>query len=107
VRFLYLAVMAGCVVATLPLELLLHTRVYARWSRLLLTLLPVAVVFIGWDVAAIHAGQWHYRHLLGLRLGNLPVEELVFFAVIPTCAVLTWEAVRRRRPCWPGGDETS
>lgn len=106
-RFLYLAVMAGCVLATLPLELVLHTRVYARWRRLLLTLVPVAVVFVGWDVLAIHAGQWHYRHLVGLWLGNLPVEELVFFAVVPTCAVLTLEAVRRRRPGWPVGDETS
>lgn len=102
---LYLAVMAACVVATLPLELVLRTRVYARWPRLALTLLPVLAVFIAWDCASIAAGMWSYRHLVGLRLGNLPVEEIVFFVVIPTCAVLTLEAVRRRRPHWVVGDE--
>jgi hypothetical protein len=54
---------------------------------------------------AIHAGQWTYHHLVGLHVGNLPVEELAFFLVVPTCAVLTLEAVRRRRPAWRIGDE--
>jgi lycopene cyclase domain-containing protein len=97
---LYLAVMAGCVVVTLPLEFVLRARVYARWRRLALTLLPVLAVFITWDVLAIHAHDWSYRRLTGLRLGNLPIEELVFFLVIPTCSILTLEAVRRLRPTW-------
>jgi hypothetical protein len=28
-------------------------------------------------------------------LGVLPVEELVFFVVVPTCALLTYQAVGR------------
>jgi hypothetical protein len=27
--------------------------------------------------------------------GGVPVEELLFFVVVPTCAVLAFEAVRR------------
>ena len=102
---LYLAVMAGCVVGTLPLELVLRARVYARWRRLLLALLPVLAVFMTWDVLSIRAGYWSYRHLTGLRIGNLPIEEIVFFVVIPTCSMLTFEAVRRLRPSWRVGDE--
>jgi lycopene cyclase domain-containing protein len=101
----YLAVMAGCVVVTLPLELVLRARVYARWRRLLITLVPVLVVFVTWDALAIHAHDWSYRHLTGVRIGNLPIEELVFFVVIPICSVLTFEAVRRLRPSWRAGDE--
>ncbi len=66
------------------------------------------VVFGAWDVAAIHARWWHYdpRYLVGVTLpGRLPLEELLFFLVIPTCAVLTLEAVRARRPDWLIGDE--
>jgi lycopene cyclase domain-containing protein len=101
----YLAVLAGCVVVTLPLEVILRARVYARWRRLLLTLLPVLVVFVTWDVLAIHAHEWSYRHLTGFRIGNLPIEELLFFVVIPICSLLTFEAVRRLRPSWRAGDE--
>ena len=96
----YLLLLVGCVVLTLPLELLLHTRVYARPLRLLLTLLPVFAVFVTWDAFAVHAHQWHYRHVLEVRVLGLPVEELLFFLVIPTCSVLTLQAVRRRRPHW-------
>ncbi len=105
-RLIYLMVLAGCLVGTAPLEVLLHTRVYARWRRLLLTLLPVFVVFTIWDVLAIRAGHWAYdpRQTTGLHVGNVPVEELLFFLVIPTCSVLALEAVRIVRG-WPVGDE--
>jgi lycopene cyclase domain-containing protein len=101
VKAAYLLVLAGCLIGTAPLEVLLHTRVYAQWRRLLLTLLPVLVVFTAWDVLAIRAGHWSYdpRQTTGLHVGNVPVEELLFFLVIPTCAILSLEAVRsvRRR----------
>jgi lycopene cyclase domain-containing protein len=95
-------------VGTLPLEFVLHTRVYARPRRLAVAVLPVAVVFGVWDVLAIRARWWHYdpAQIVGLTLpGRLPVEELLFFLVVPTCAVLTLEAVRSRRPHWIIGDE--
>lgn len=105
--WIYPTVLAGCLLATLPLEVVLRTRVYARPVRLLASLAPVLAVFLTWDALAVHAGHWHYRHLLGLRLGDLPIEEVAFFVVVPTCAVLTLEAVRRRRPAWTIGDEDS
>lgn len=107
-HWVYLAILAACLLGTLPLEFVLHTNVYARWRRLALTLLPVVLVFGGWDVLAIHQGTWYYDdgYLVGTRLpGRLPLEELLFFLVIPTCAVLTLEAVRARRPSWLIGDE--
>lgn len=102
---LYLGVMAACLVVTLPLELVLRARVYRRWRRLLLTLVPVLAVFITWDVLAIRGHDWSYRRLTGAKVGNLPIEELVFFVVIPICSILTFEAVRRLRPKWRAGDE--
>ena len=99
----YLVILAACLLGTLPLELVLHVRVYARWPRLVATLVPVAFVFSLWDVLEIRAGAWHYdpAYLVGITLpGRLPIEELLFFLVIPTCAILTLEAVRVRRPDW-------
>ncbi|MDQ1733451.1 MAG: hypothetical protein QOK10_3610 [Pseudonocardiales bacterium] len=103
----YLALLAACLLGTAPLELWLGVRVYRRWRLLLLSLLPGGLVGIGWDSYAVYAGQWHfdYRYLLGIRLARLPLEEWLFFLVIPTCAVLTLEAVRRCRPDWMIGDE--
>ena len=94
----YLAVLALCLLGTLPLEVRLGVRVYRQPRRLLLTLLPVVAVFYLWDVYAIAADHWSFdpAQTVGLVLpGGVPVEELLFFVVVPTCAVLAFEAVRR------------
>lgn len=95
-HLVYAAVLLACLAGTAPLELFLRARVYARWRRFLLGLAPVLAVFLTWDVLAVRAGQWSFdrRQILGWRAGNLPVEEVAFFVVIPLCAVLTFEAVR-------------
>lgn len=105
-RLVYLAVLAGCLLGTLPLEFVFHTRVYGRPLRLLLSLLPVVPVFVLWDVLAIRAGHWAYdpEQVTGIALGVLPLEELLFFLVIPVCAVLSFEAVRAVTG-WAVGDE--
>lgn len=105
-RWSYLGVLAFCAVGSGWLELALPVRVLRRWRRLLLTLAPTAAVFVAWDVAAIRAGHWSYdgRQTTGVALGPLPLEELLFFLVVPTAAVLTFEAVRVVGG-WPVGDE--
>jgi lycopene cyclase domain-containing protein len=105
----YVGILVACLLGTAPLEVVLRTGVYARWRRLLATLVPVIVVFVAWDLVAVAQSWWHYdrAYLVGITLpGRLPLEELLFFAVIPTCAVLTFEAVRARRPDWLVADES-
>ena len=91
----YLGLMAACLLITLPLELVLAARVYRRWQVLLKSLVPVVVVFAVWDIIAIARNHWTYdsRFVTGIDLGVLPLEELVFFLVIPVCALLSYEAV--------------
>ncbi len=101
----YALVLAACVLGTLPLEFALSARVYRRWQRALLAVVPVALLFVIWDYLAVGAGWWFFdsRYLIGLFVGKLPIEELLFFLVIPVCGILTFEAVRRLRPDWAKG----
>lgn len=98
-RASYLLLLAACFLGTLPLEFLWRARVYRRTRRWLLALLPVVAVFGAWDVWAIAHDHWTYdpAKTSGVVLGNLPLEELLFFVVIPTCALLTYEAVKNVR----------
>ena len=95
-RYQYLVLMAACVLITLPLEIVLRARIYRRPRRYLAALLPVVVIFSIWDVVAIAREHWWYSsaYTTGVILpAGLPLEELVFFVVIPTCGLLTYEAV--------------
>lgn len=90
--------MAGCLLITLPLEFILGARVYRRPLRLLQVILVIVLVFSVWDIIAIENGLWWYseRFTSGIILPfGLPLEELVFFIVIPICGLLTYEAVGR------------
>lgn len=102
----YLAVL-GCVVAASAwLEVALRTRVFVRGLRLALTVLPVLVAFFCWDAYAVAAGHWHFDagRIVGLHVAGVPVEEVLFFLVVPVAAVLTLEAVRSATG-WEVGDE--
>jgi lycopene cyclase domain-containing protein len=109
-HFAYLLVLAGCLVAAVWLEPVLKVNVFRRWRRLLLTLVPVVVVFVLWDLAAIAAGHWTFDpgQTTGVvLLGGLPLDEVLFFLVVPVCAILGFEAVRAVRAARgkPAGDE--
>ena len=101
-RWQYLGLMAGCLLVTLPLELVLKARVYRRWRRAVRAIAPVVVVFVVWDILGIAREHWWYspQYTTGVLLpARVPIEELVFFVVVPLCALLTYEAVgtvRRR-----------
>ncbi len=96
----YLLVLGACVAVTLPLEFVGGARVYRRPKALLATLVPVLAVFGGWDLIAVHRGEWWFsaHYTLGLRPAGLPIEEWLFFLVVPVCALLTYEVLGRSPP---------
>ena len=101
-KWQYLGLLGLCVTVTLPLEIIGGGRVYRRPKALLTTLAPVVVLFGGWDLLAVRHGEWQYsrRYTLGWWPLGLPVEEWLFFLVVPICAMLTYEVLARgrRRP---------
>lgn len=66
----------------------------ARFAR---AVLPVAALFMLWDVAAVSLGHWQFglQHMIGIVIYNQPVEELAFFLVIPFIYVVIWEACKK------------
>jgi lycopene cyclase domain-containing protein len=91
-------VLGLCLAAVLPLEFVLGARVLRDPRRLLRAVVLPLAVFVVWDVVAIERETWLYnpRYVTGWELPfGLPIEELLFFVVIPLCALLSYEAVRR------------
>ncbi|MCV7218407.1 lycopene cyclase domain-containing protein [Mycobacterium crocinum] len=94
-RWQYLIVLGACLLITAPLEIL-GSGVYRQPMRLLRSVGPVALVFVIWDAIAIAGHVWTYnpRYISGVHVGfEIPLEELLFFVVIPICGLLTYSAV--------------
>ena len=106
-RYSYLATLVGVLLASTWLEVVVRTHVLQRTRRLVLSILPVLLVFLIWDAYAIGAGHWTFdpERLLGLEpIAGIPIEEMLFFIVVPLASILTLEAVRSVQG-WSVGDE--
>ena len=94
----YVAVLAFCVLGTVWLEVVWPgVRVYRRPRRLLKTLACVVPLFVAWDLYALSRHQWRIDPEQSLDVilpGGLPLEELLFFVVVPIAGILALEAVR-------------
>ena len=107
-NYSYIAVLIGCLLGSGWLEIVLRTRVYRRWMRLGLSILPVLIIFTIWDIYAISQGHWTFdeRYVTGIiAVANVPLEEILFFISIAICGVLTSAGVRSTKSHWKVGDE--
>ena len=94
-RWQYLIVLGACLLITAPLEIF-GKGVYRQARRAAFAVLPVAAVFVVWDAVAIAAHIWTYnpKYVTGIELpAAIPLEELLFFIVIPLCGLFTYNAV--------------
>lgn len=97
----YLAVLGFVLVASWWLEFVFQLRVLRRPKKLLLTLSLVSPWFVLWDAYAISLGHWFFdrSQMIGI-IGPLgiPLEEYLFFILVPIAGVLALEGVNNLLP---------
>lgn len=85
------------------LDFVFKMGVLRRIKRVILSVLPISTLFLIWDAYAISKGHWFFDRdqMLGI-VGpfNIPLEEYLFFIVIPMAAIMTIEGVTTVKPHW-------
>ena len=93
----YFAMLLFTMMGSWWLEFAFKIKVLRRPRKLFSAVLPVALFFLIWDSFAINQNHWDFdpNQTLGI-IGpfNIPLEEYLFFIVIPIAAVLTLEGVK-------------
>jgi len=100
-NFGYMAMLAFTVFGSIWLEIFLKTGVLRRWKRALISILPISSLFLIWDAYAIAQGHWFFNRerMLGIYGPfDIPLEEFLFFIVVPLAAILTIEGVTTVKP---------
>lgn len=73
-----------------------HRIKYAtKWYALFPAILITALVFLVWDYWFTQIGVWEFNHryVLGLFYFDLPLEEWLFFIVVPFASVFIYEVL--------------
>jgi len=69
---------------------------YKKWKYLFPAMLLPALFYIAWDICFTKNGVWSFndKYITGIKLYNLPIEEVLFFFVVPYCCVFIYECVK-------------
>lgn len=86
-------------ILSLSLPLLLSfwppLKLYHHFRALFYSIILIILIFGSWDIFATYRGHWYFnpQGVWRIRIINLPLEEVLFFVVIPFCCIFTWEAI--------------
>lgn len=96
----YFTVLAGAIILPFLLSFDKKVAFYKRWKYIFPAMILTGILFIVWDVYFTRHGIWGFspEHLAGLHVLSLPVEEWLFFLVIPYASVFTFDVIKAYFP---------
>lgn len=76
-------------------------KFYNEWKYLFPSLALTMLIFIPWDMLKTSLGVWGFnpKYTLGINIGNLPLEEWLFFITIPYACVFTYHSLNYLFKC--------
>lgn len=95
-KFLYLLVDLFTVI--IPFLFSFHPKLqfYKTWKAFFPAVVITGFCFLAWDSWFTSLGVWGFnqQYITGIELGNIPVEEILFFLCIPYACVFTFHCLR-------------
>ena len=97
-RFNYLQVLIFIWACAIFIAAVFRVRVQRFWRNFLITDLCILVIYLIWDYWAISRKNWYFdeAQILGVKiLGKIPIEEILFFVIVPFTSLLTYLALKK------------
>ncbi|HZL09797.1 MAG TPA: lycopene cyclase domain-containing protein [Prolixibacteraceae bacterium] len=95
-NFTYLIILAASVTVPLILSFDKKVQYYKNLKYILPAILVTAAVFLAWDINFTEALVWSFNseYTIGIAFKGLPIEEWLFFFVIPYACVFNYEVLK-------------
>ena len=95
-KLLYLLILACSLLFPFLLSFVKGVSYYKNWKYLLISHTCIAILFCIWDMLFTRAGIWSFNptYIIGVYIYNLPIEEVLFFLVIPYCCLFIYESIK-------------
>jgi len=99
-HYTYFLILAASLTGPLLLSFDKKVAFYKNWKYLFPAMVLPASLYIVWDFYFTGKGVWHFNehYITGIKIYNLPVEEVLFFFIVPYCCVFIYECIRAYFP---------
>jgi len=95
-HYTYFVILAASLAGPFGLSFDKKVAFYKKWKYLFPAMLAPAFLYIAWDIFFTDRGVWSFNedYVTGLKIINLPLEEVLFFFIVPYCCVFIYECIR-------------
>lgn len=99
-KLTYFAVLLFSFAGPLLLSFDKKVAFYKKWKLLFPSMILPALFYIIWDIWFTEIGIWSFseKYTTGIKLYNLPIEEVLFFFIVPYCSVFIYECINAYFP---------
>ena len=95
-QFNYLMVLGFIGACAIFVNFGFRLRISSKWKLFLFTDAVILAIYLVWDFLAVSKGSWYFdpEQVVGLYIfSRLPIEEILFFIIVPLMVVLTYLAL--------------
>jgi lycopene cyclase domain-containing protein len=96
----YFIILAASLAGPLALSFDKKVAFYKNWKYLFPAMIIPASLYIVWDIYFTKIGVWSFNedYITGIKISNLPLEEVLFFLIVPYCCVFIYACIRSYFP---------
>jgi lycopene cyclase domain-containing protein len=97
---LYFWILIGTISGPFLLSFDKKVHFYTCWKNLFIATVCIAICFLIWDEYFTQMGFWGFtpKYLQGIYLGHLPLEECLFFILVPYACLFIYEVMKAYFP---------
>lgn len=95
-HYTYFLILAASIAGPFALSFDKKVAFYKKWKYLFPAIILPAFIYIAWDIFFTAKGVWSFNenYITGFKIANLPIEEVLFFIVVPYCCVFIYECIK-------------
>jgi lycopene cyclase domain-containing protein len=99
-HYTYFLILAASLAGPLALSFDKKVAFYKNWKYVFPAMVIPALLYIVWDIYFTSKGVWSFNpaYITGINLYNLPLEEVLFFFIVPYCCVFIYACIRSYFP---------
>ncbi len=99
-HYTYFLILAASLAGPLALSFDKKVAFYKNWRYVFAAMIIPALLYIVWDIYFTAKGVWYFNeaYISGIKLYNLPLEEVLFFFIVPYCCIFIYACIRSYFP---------